>query len=226
MFGVAIVENQDHHVCRLQLVPAREMETVELILQGEARALLPGLPLDDIDLLIVDEMGKDVSGAGLDPNVIGRTIGTWSLPRHRPRIARIFVRELTAASHGNACGLGFVDVATPRLVAAVDIEATAVNAITCCTPEDARLPLTLSTDRDAIFAALSTVRPHTMGDVRIVQIKNTSEVTPLLVSEGCLPALHGREDIEYGPSDLRIEFDSHGDMLSPLGSPRLDWQSP
>ena len=222
IFGVAIVENQDHHVCRLQLVPAREMEIVELILQGEAHALLPGLPLDDIDLLIVDEMGKDVSGAGLDPNVIGRSIGTWSLPRDRPRIARIFVRELTVASHGNACGLGFVDVATPRLVEAVDIEATAVNAVTCCTPEDARLPLTLSTERDAIHAALSTIRPHTIDDVRIVQIRNTSEVTPLLVSQGCLPALRGREDIEYGPSDLRIEFDAHGDMLSPLRSPTLD----
>jgi len=217
VFGVAIVENQEHQVCRLQLVPAREMEIVELALQEEAHALLPGLPLDDVDLLIVDQMGKDVSGAGLDPNVTGRHIGTWSIPRRRPRIARIFVRELTAASHGNACGLGFVDVATPRLVEAVDIEATAVNAVTSYCPEDARLPLTLATERDAVHAALSTIRQHTLDDVRIVQIRNTSEVTPLLVSEGCLPALQGRDDIEYVSSDLRIEFDSHGDMLSPLG---------
>ena len=139
-------------------------------MQAEARALLPGLPVDDIDLLVVDEMGKDISGAGLDPNVIGRTIGSWSVRRSRPRIARIFARALTAASHGNACGLGFVDVATPRLVEAIDLEATAVNAITACTPEDVRLPLTLPSERDAMATALATIRSHEVEDVRIVQI--------------------------------------------------------
>ena len=122
--------------------------------------MLPGLPLDDIDLLIVDEMGKDISGAGLDPNVIGRTIGRWSVQRTSPRIARILARGLTPGSHGNAAGLGFVDVATPRLIQAIDFDATAVNAVTARMPEDARLPLTLPTERDAVAAALATVRPH------------------------------------------------------------------
>jgi len=216
IFGIAVVENQDHRVCNLQLVPAREIELVELVLQPEARALLPGLPLDDIDLLIVDEMGKDISGAGLDPNVIGRTIGAWSARRTRPRIARIFVRGLTRATHGNACGLGYVDVATSRLVEAIDLEATAVNAVTSCMPEDVRLPLTLPTERDAVAAALATIRPHAVDDLRIVQIANTSEVTRLLVSQGCLPALEEREDIEIGADSLRLEFDARGNLLSPL----------
>ncbi len=219
IFGVAVVENQGHRVCRLQLVPAREIELVELVLQVEAGALLPGLPLDDIDLLIVDEMGKDISGAGLDPNVIGRTIGAWSVRRTRPRIARIFARELTPASHGNACGLGYVDVATPRLVEAIDLEATAVNAVTSCTPEDVRLPLTLPTERDAVAVALATIRPHTLEDLRIVQIANTSDVIRLLVSQGCLTALEEREDIEIGVDSLRLEFDARGNLLSPLSLP-------
>jgi len=224
-FGAAVVENQDHRVCELRLIPAREIELVELLLQTQARALLPGLPLDDIDLLIVDEMGKNISGAGLDPNVIGRTIGRWSVQRTRPRIARILVRGLTAGSHGNASGLGFVDVATPRLIQAIDLDTTAVNAVTACMPEDARLPLTLPTERDAVAAALATVRPHGLEDVRIVHIANTSEVGRLLVSEGCLTALEGREGLEIGATRFWLEFDAQGNIVTPLnlrpGSPEL-----
>jgi hypothetical protein len=224
-FGAAVVENQDHRVCELRLIPAREIELVELLLQTQARALLPGLPLDDIDLLIVDEMGKNISGAGLDPNVIGRTIGRWSVQRTRPRIARILVRGLTAGSHGNASGLGFVDVATPHLIQAIDLDTTAVNAVTACMPEDARLPLTLPTERDAVAAALATVRPHSLEDVRIVHIANTSEVGRLLVSEGCLTALEGRERLEIGATRLWLEFDAQGNIVTPLnlrpGSPEF-----
>lgn len=225
-FGAAVVENQDHHTCELRLIPAREIELVELLLQTQARALLPGLPLDDIDVLIVDEMGKNISGAGLDPNVIGRTIGRWSVQRTRPRIARILVRGLTAGSHGNASGLGFVDVATPRLIQAIDLDTTAVNAVTARMPEDTRLPLTLPTERDAVASALATVRPHSLEDVRIVHIANTSELGRLLVSEGCLAALEGREGIEIGATRLWLEFDAQGDIAAPVnlhpGSPELE----
>jgi hypothetical protein len=216
LFGVAVVENQEHRVCDLRLVPAKAIERVERALQSTARKLLPGLPLEDIDLLIVDEMGKDISGAGLDPNVIGRTIGAWSVRRTKPRISRIFVRALTPASHGNACGLGFVDVATARFVEAIDLEATAVNAVTSCMPEDVRLPLTVPTERDAVATALATVRPHDLDDLRVVQIANTSDVTRLLVSQGCLAALEGREDLEIGAVSLRLDFDARGNLLSPL----------
>src|SRR5660398_170488 len=87
---------------------------------------------------------------------------------------RTHLREgLTPATHGNACGLGYVDVATARLVEAIDLEATAVNAVTSCMPEDVRLPLTLPTERDAVAVALATIRPHDVEDLRIVQIANT-----------------------------------------------------
>ena len=216
IFGVAVIENQDHRVCDVRLVPAREIELVELLLQGEARALLPGLPVDEIDLLVVDEMGKDISGAGLDPNVIGRTVGAWSVPRTTPRIARIFVRALTPASHGNACGLAYVDVTTARLVEAIDLEVTAVNAITSCMPEDVRIPLTVPTERDAVAVALATIRPREVADLRIVQIVNTSEVSRLLVSQGCLSSLEGRDDIEIAADSLKLRFDPAGNLMSPL----------
>ncbi|MEI6448897.1 MAG: lactate racemase domain-containing protein [Actinomycetes bacterium] len=215
--GVAVVENQVHEVCDVRVVPAEDIVSTDVRLQTEARGLLPGLPLDDIDLLIVDEMGKDVSGAGMDPNVTGRTVGARSIRRSRPRIGRIFARALTPGSHGNACGLGYIDIATPRLVEAIDMEATALNAFTACAPEDARLPLTVPTEREAIAAALATVRPHTLEDVRIVHIRNTSTVARLLVSEGCLAALAAGADVAVGEQRLLLDFDSQGDLISPLG---------
>jgi hypothetical protein len=216
LFGVAILENQQHRACDVRLVPGPEIESVELALQDVARELLPGLPLDDIDLLIIDEMGKDISGAGLDPNVIGRSLGPWQVKRDRPRITRIFVRDLTPASEGNACGLGFIDVTTPQLIEKVDLEVTAVNAITACFPEDMRLPLTLPTDRDAIGAMLDTLRPFTAEDLRLVHIKSTLEVEHLVVSEGCLPALQGRSDVIIEEEPRFFGFDEDARLVSPL----------
>jgi len=213
LFGVAILENQQHRACDVRLVPGPDIESVELALQDVARELLPGLPLDDIDLLIIDEMGKDISGAGLDPNVIGRSLGPWQVKRDRPRITRIFVRDLTPASEGNACGLGFIDVTTPQLIEKVDLE---VNAITACFPEDMRLPLTLPTDRDAIGAMLDTLRPFTAEDLRLVHIKSTLEVEHLVVSEGCLPALQGRSDVIIEEEPRFFGFDEDARLVSPL----------
>ena len=213
-FGVAIVENQQHRVCKLRFLLADELEEEELRLQGEARALLPGLPLDDIDVLIVDEMGKEISGSGLDPNVIGRSAG--SAKRTKPRIGRIFVRELTELSGGNACGLAFIDLATARLIESVDLDVTAMNAVTSCMPEDVHLPLTLPNDREAIAVALATIRPFTQEDLRIVHIRNTLAVERLVVSEGCLPELEGRDDVQVGGRRMSFGFNSMGNLISPL----------
>jgi hypothetical protein len=216
LFGVAILENQRHRACDVRLVPAPEIESTELALQDVARGLLPGLPLDDVDLLIIDEMGKDISGAGLDPFVIGRSLGPWQVKRDRPRVTRIFVRDLTAASEGNACGLGFIDVTTPRLIEKVDLEVTAVNAITACFPEDMRLPLTVPTERDAIAAMLGTLRPFTAEDLRLVHIRSTLAVERLVVSEGCLPELRDRPDVLVEEEPLSLGFDEDARLVSPL----------
>jgi hypothetical protein len=218
IFGVAILENQQHQACDVRLVPGDEIESTELALQQLALGLLPRLPLDDIDLLIIDEMGKDISGAGLDPNVIGRSLGPWQVKRDRPRVTRIFVRELTAASEGNACGLGFLDVTTPRLIERVDLEVTAVNAITACFPEDVRLPLTVPTERDAIGAMLATLRPFTPHDLRLVHMKSTLALERLVVSEGCLTALRDRSDVVIDDEPRSLGFDEDARLVSPLSA--------
>jgi hypothetical protein len=216
LFAVALVENHEHRPTILRVVPAAELEAAELELLGVARACLPTLPLDEIDLLIVDRMGKDVSGAGLDPNVVGRASALWMAQRDRPRISRVFVRDLTPASVGNAIGLGMVDAVTTRLVDKIDIQATAVNALTSCAPEDGRIPLTFPCDRDAIVTLLTTIRPCTADEVRIVHVRDTCAVGRLLVSTGCLPALEGVPGAVVEPDDLELEFDSSGDLISRL----------
>ena len=214
LFGVALVENQEHQTCEIRIAAPEEMEATEIELLKKARKYLPKLPLDEIDLLIVDEMGKDISGAGLDPNVVGGKGGcAWSANRSWPKITRIFVRDLTRATEGNASGLGMVHVTTQRLVNKIDLQATAVNAITASCPEDCRIPLTLPTEKEAVETALKTIRPHTLNDVRIVHINNTRELNHLMVSRGCLADLENNPGITIEPVPAAMAFDGSGNLL-------------
>ena len=216
VFGVALVENEDHRTAVVRVVPAEELEETESALLELARRHLPGLPLDDIDLLILDEIGKDISGVGLDPNVTGRNVISWSTRRERPRVLRIFVRGLTAASGGNASGVGNADAVTTRLVDQMDGPATAVNGLTSCSPDDVRIPLVFAGDRDAVFALLTTIRPTTPDDVRVVYARNTLDVARLWVSAGCLAQLPAPPAIVVDPARRRLPFDAAGNLASPF----------
>jgi len=216
LFGVALVENEDHRTAVVQVVPPEELEETESGLLELARRHLPGLPLDDIDLLILDEMGKDISGRGLDPNVTGREIISWSARRERPRVLRIFVRGLSAGSHGNALGIGNADAVTLRLVDALDGAKTAVNGLTSCSPDDVRIPLVFASDRDAVFAMLTTIRPTTPEDVRVVYVRNTLDVERLWVSAGCLGHLPAPPAVVVDPAHRRLPFDAAGNLFSPF----------
>jgi hypothetical protein len=214
---VALVENQNQAVCEVCLGTAREMEALERRLLKTARTCLPRLPLDAIDLLIVDEMGKDISGAGLDPNVIGgKGTCVWSDDRLVPEITRIFVRDLSVATKGNAMGLGRLDVATEKLVNKIDMQTTAVNAITACCPEDCKIPLTLATEKQAVAAALLTLRSYTPDDLKVVHIRNTRDLARMMVSKGCLPELADRKDICMVSKGSPMTFDRTGNLAAAL----------
>ena len=221
VFGVALVENEQHQTAALRMVPADQLEPTEIGLLELARRHLPGLPLDDIDLLIVDEMGKDISGGGLDPNVVGRTSASWGVKRARPRVSRIFVRTLTERSEGNAAGLGLVDAITVRLVDQIDHEATAVGALTACCPEDARIPMVFPSDLHAIRSLLATVRPTSANDVRLVHIRNTLDVATLYVSSGCLAHLSKNEGVVADQALRALGFDDAGALISPFATTQV-----
>ena len=218
LFGVALVENEDHQTALLRVVPPETMESAEVELLKVARAHLPGLPVDDVDLLIVDEMGKDISGAGLDPNVIGRSSAAWSPKRERPRVSRVFVADLTAASEGNAAGLGAVDAVSASFLAKIDIAATAVNAFTSCCPEDARIPTVFASAQDAILSLLTTVRPASPEDTRIVYIRNTMALDRVWVSTGCLDQVD-ESKAAVSPATIELLFDEAGCLVSPFLPP-------
>ena len=126
------------------------------------------------------------------------------------------MRDLTDGSEGSALGIGQVDFTTRRLVDKMNFEVTLVNAITACCPESAKIPLSFQTDREAVAAALKTLRPYHPEDVRIVHIKNTLELTHLMVSVGCLDLLKGKIDPIIGEADVELEFDSSGNLISSL----------
>jgi hypothetical protein len=216
VLGVALVENEDHRPAVVRVVSPEELEEAESGLLELARRHLPGLPLDDIDLLILDEMGKDISGAGLDPNVTGRDVISWATRRERPRIMRIFVRGLTLASEGNATGVGKADAISVRLVDQIDAAATTVNGLTSCAPDDVRIPLVFARDRDAVFAMLQTLRQTTPDDIRIVYARNTLDVGGLWVSRGCLAHLPQTPAVELDAAPQRLSFDAAGDLVSPF----------
>lgn len=216
LFGVGLVENQEHETAIVKMASAAEIEAVETELCTKARAYMPGLPLDEIDLLIVDEMGKDISGEGIDPNVVGRDVCSYGARRPLPTITRIFVRDLTEGTEGSALGVGQADFTTQRLVDKIDFQVTAINCLTACCPESGRIPLAYPNDRDAIAAAMMTLRPCSIEDMRIVHIKNTLELKTLLVSQGCVAELKGKPGIEIGEEDVELEFDQEGNLISSL----------
>ncbi|HEY6225528.1 MAG TPA: hypothetical protein VI282_00240, partial [Verrucomicrobiae bacterium] len=151
--GVAILEDQRHQTAAIEVIPAQEIEAREGPLLERARELMPRLPFEEIDLLIVDRIGKNISGAGLDPNVIGRGVNGYlsSLAREgrsAPFIRRIFVRDLTPETQGNGIGIGMADITTARLVKGIDLRITYTNALTALTPQGAKIPIYFETDRE------------------------------------------------------------------------------
>jgi hypothetical protein len=214
LFGVALFENQRHETAEIRFALAEEIETVEAGLLKKARECLATLPLDEIDLLIIDEMGKEISGEGIDPNVVGRDIIAYGAKRPFPKITRIFVRDLTEASEGSAVGIAQADFTTERLVNKIDFHATAINCLTACAPEAGKIPLAYANDRDAIEAALMTLRPAEVADLRIVQIKNTMALMTLLVSTACLPAVKEKPGILVDTDALTLTFGDDGNLIA------------
>ncbi len=219
--GIAVIENQFHETARILVVPKQEMETVENDLLIEARSLMPMLPFEDIDLLIVDQIGKNISGAGMDPNVINRNIhGYSSLPmrgdRTSPFIRRVFVRGLTTETHGNAIGVGMADATTTRLVLATDHQVTNINALTSLTPQSAKIPLTFETDREAIEKMLASLPLSNSYNARIVRILDTLSVAEMEISESLWS--ENRTNVNLTAIDeLRaMEFDTDGNLAARL----------
>ena len=180
--GLAIVENAEDMPAEIVAVEPETIFEVEPKLLAKARALMGRLPFDQIDVLIVGELGKNYSGAGMDPNVHGRLMVETQNDFDRPVVTRLCVLDASEESHGNIVGIGFADLTTERLVAKMDPAPFRINVLTACMLERARIPITLPTDRDVFQAALDTCWRIDPSEARVVVIPNTLEVNTLWVS--------------------------------------------
>ncbi len=216
--GVAILEDARHNTARIEAVPAAELEAREEELLELALSWKPNIPADAVDLLILDEIGKNISGAGMDTKIVNRSSEAVYNPwPETPRIRRIFVRDLHPLSYGNALGIGFADVTTDRLVEKIDWEATVVNALTSSKLAPVRVPLHYPDDRRCLEAAVQTTGRLELRDVTYCWIRNTLELERAAVSETLLEAVEAnpRVEVESGPHPLR--FDEAGNLISPFG---------
>jgi hypothetical protein len=215
--GVAIVEDQRHHTARLEVLPREQLESREPELFAQAQRLMPRLPFEEIDLLIVDRLGKNVSGSGMDPNIIGREMHGYSTlfeqQQHlRPSVKRIFVRGLTPETRGNAIGIGLADFTTNRLVRAMDPQKTYVNSLTSLSLNCAKVPIHFETDREALAHALHSLALPEGAPPKIIRIANTLDLDRLELSEAYAPSLPAAPHLQPlgPPEDMR--FDPQGNL--------------
>jgi hypothetical protein len=213
LFGLAVVENHRHRTALVEVVKPkdfldREPELLELSKGWTAR-----LPFQRIDLLVIDRMGKEISGSGMDTNVLGRK--GWPTPVAEygtPQVTRVYVRDLTDASHGNAIGIGLADFARSRLIDKIDFKAMYVNAVASGTPFGATVPIHFETDREALENALRTIGFVDTEQARIVRIRDTLDLDEMLVSESYQPEILKRKDLKVVEEARKMEFDGKGNL--------------
>lgn len=194
--GVGLVENAFHQTRHIEVLKAGEIAREEPGLLDIARRNMPRLPVDVIDVLVVDRMGKDISGVGIDPNITGRIGVSGQHDATAPRVGGMMVCDLTDQSHGNAIGVGLADVITERLYAKIDHEETYRNVITSSFLERGKIPVVAGTDRDAFDIALRSGGYVQEGRARIVRILDTLHLEEVYVSEAVLEELSGQQSVE------------------------------
>ncbi len=211
--GLAIVENAHEETALLKGLPGPEIPEGETQLLELARDYMPFLPVDQLDLCVVREMGKNYSGTGMDTNVIGR-LRLQGIPEPaEPAIQYLAVLDLSEASHGNATGIGLADFTTERLVEKIDYEATYLNCLTSGGPVRAAVPMTLPTDEALFEAVWRALKPESISEVRLLIVDNTLHLEELWVAEALLEEVSDREGIEVVGESFPLEFDSKGQMV-------------
>ena len=214
LYGLALTEDGYGHLAHVEVVLPSDLVSREKQLLMQVKKTMGRIPFDDIELLIIDQMGKDISGIGMDSNVTGRHRDLVGDFHTAPHVKRIFVRDLSPASDGNANGVGLADFTTRRLVERIDFSKTYANAITAISPEKAAVPMQFDTDRDAIAAALQTIAVRQAEQVRLVRISNTAQLDWLYASKAYSAEIESNPAIEQISPFLPLEFDEAGNLAS------------
>jgi hypothetical protein len=218
--GLAILENAYDETARIVAVaPDAIGGAAEAALLEEAKGLMAALPFDDIDVLIVDEMGKNVSGTGMDTNIIGRMMIRGVAEFQRPNARIVVVLDLTEESHGNGAGIGLADILTLRVARKLDLQATFINGLTSGIGgvQRVKLPMFLPSDVDAICAGILCCGRGDPVNARVVRIKNTLEIGEIQVSESLLDEVRAHPRLEVVGEPTRLALDATGNLVEASG---------
>ncbi|WP_366924420.1 lactate racemase domain-containing protein [Metallumcola ferriviriculae] len=212
LMGVAIIENAKDHTAEIHVVEAEEIPKTEPMLLEKAKDLMPYLPFKHIDLLVVQEVGKNISGVGIDPNITGRTFIRFA-ESEQNFINRIVCLDLTPESHGNALGIGIADVVPQRIYDKIDFKATYANVITSGFLERGFIPIVQGNDYKALKVALKCCgRKVTPENAKVVQIKNTLQLEEIYISEALLKEI--KSEITWDIEEkFSYKFSDKGDLL-------------
>jgi hypothetical protein len=213
LFGLALLEDGCGDLSQVKALMPADIPTVEKKLLTIAAHMMGRIPFDDVDILVVDRFGKDISGIGMDSNVTGRhrdLVGDFFTA---PHVKRIFVRDLSPGSDGNGNGIGLADVTTRRLVDALDMKRTYRNSVAAISPEKAAIPLTVENDREAIVICAATAGLDSPATVRLVRIRDTKHLEVMEVSEALSEEVRSnprlKRESPWGP----MAFDGDGNLL-------------
>lgn len=215
--GLAILEDARHSTAEVHAVGAAGMVEAEEKLLERVKSWKPNIPVKELDILIVDEIGKNFSGAGMDTKVINRSgrrgPNVWD---GVPTIHRVFARDLSPLSYGNAVGIGLCDVIADRLYKKIDFEPTWINSLTASSLTAAYVPLHFAADRTCIEKIAPTCGKLDVSDVSIAWIRNTMDLSEMLISENLLDEVRRNPDIEVLGEPVEIEYDSDGNLVGVL----------
>ena len=213
--GLAILEDANHNTAKLDAVPVEVMEQREDENLTLVKSWMAKIPFD-LDILVMDEIGKNISGAGMDTKVANRGVnGEYNPWPNTPKFQRIFVRNLSEHTYNSAVGMGMADVVTDRLVNRINWEPTWINSLTANTPAAIRTPIHFPTDRECLERVAPTVGRHDLGEVTYGWIRNTMELGRLAVSENMRAAVEENAALELEAA-IDFEFDGQGNLISPF----------
>jgi hypothetical protein len=213
LFGLAIIENAYERPARFEIVWNEDMIGREPELLKKARALMPRVIPGNPDVLIVHEIGKEISGSGMDPNITGRSSSPYFKRENSLKVQRIVVLNLSKATGGSAMGIGLADFTTDKAVKSMNIDTTWINCITAGVTASGKIPIHMPTDREAILLALKTCARVHHPQSRIVWIKNTLALERIRVSEPLLPEIEGHPQLEIEGDPAPMPFDDEGNLL-------------
>ena len=206
LFGVAVIEDGVENVSKIEVVDADDILDREPELLKISKSYMPSIGIDQIDVLVVDRMGKEISGDGMDPNITGRYATPYA--HGGPNVSKLAILSVTEKSHGNVIGVGQADLCTKRLFEAAELETTYVNSLIATVTSVARLPMILPTDHDAIKAAILTCNIMDFSRVRLVRIRDTLHLGEMLVSEALVDEVSAKKNVVSVEGPLEMKFES------------------